>query len=43
MASLLDEHADDAFNAIADEVATHFHALLLSLNKLRPTKQRNTL
>ena len=36
VAALLDEHPDDALYAIADEVATHLHALLLGLHQLRP-------
>ena len=36
---LLNEHTNDALNAIADEVASHFHALFLSLNQLSPDRK----
>ena len=36
VAALLDEHADDALQAVADEVAAHLHRLLLPLHQLLP-------
>lgn len=36
MAALLDEHADDALQSVADEIASHFHRLLLARHQLRP-------
>ena len=36
MAALLEEHADDALQAVADEIAAHFHRLLLARHQLRP-------
>lgn len=38
VAPLLDEHADDALNPVADEIAPHLYAFFLGLHKLRPAE-----
>lgn len=39
--ALLDEHADDALNAVANEVAPHLHTLLLGLHQLSPDSRQH--
>lgn len=36
MSALLNQHADDALQPVADEVAAHLHCLLLPGHQLRP-------